>query len=147
MPSPTIKITSDQRDALYEQVRNHLSGLSDVFLAMETHRDYATAERLGIQFSEDMRLLGDLGWHKDNGGSQVELTMAPDELAALIKRLRDEARGGLADMVEEHEAIAGDKVAEEYEAAIRACDVVLVSLDPGEDRAVAPHAPPARSRR
>lgn len=128
MPSPTIKITSDQRDALYEQVRTHLSGLGDVFTAMERNSDFATAQRLGKEFSEDMRLLEDLGWHEDNGTSQVELTMPPEELTALTKRLRDEAKGGLADAIREDEASAGDKIAGEYEAAIRACDAVLVYL-------------------
>jgi hypothetical protein len=132
MPGPTIKITSDQRDALYEQVRNHLSDLSHVFTAMEHHHDFATAERLGNEFSEDMRLLGDLGWHGDNGRSQVELTMPHGDLAALIKRLRDEARGGLTDAIREDEASAGDKIAGKYEAAIRACEAVLVYLGSGE---------------
>jgi hypothetical protein len=127
MPS-TIKITSVQRDALYRQVRNHLSGLSDVFTAMEEHHDFATAKRLGNEFSEDMWLLGDLGWHEDNGRSQVELTMPRDELAVLTKRLREEAKGGLADAIKESEASAGDKITEKYEATIRACEAVLVYL-------------------
>jgi hypothetical protein len=128
MPRPTIKITSDQRDALYEQVRNHLSDLSHVFTAMEHHRDFATAERLGVQFSKDMRLLGDLGWHEDNGAGQVELTMPHEELAALMRRLCEEAKGGLADAIKESEASVGGKIAGEYEAAIRACGAVLVYL-------------------
>ncbi len=128
----TIKITSDQRDALYGQVRSHLAGLSDVFTAMELNGDFATAERLGAQFSEDMRLLGDLGWHEDNGRSQVELTMPSGDLAGLVRRLREEAKGGLSDATEENEASAGDKIAEEYESTIRACDAVLVYLGSGE---------------
>jgi hypothetical protein len=129
----TIKITSEQRNALYEQVRNHLSGLSDVFTAMERNSDFATAERLGNEFAEDMRLLEDIGWHEDNGRSQVELTMPHDDLAALVKRLRGEAKGGLADVMKEGEATTGDKIAGEYEATIRACDVVLVYLGSGEE--------------
>lgn len=132
MPTnPTIKITSVQRDALYRQVRNHLSGLSDVFIAMEEHHDFATAQRLGNEFAEDMRLLGDLGWHENNGASQVELTMPPEELAALMGRMRDEAKGGLADAIKGGEASA-DKIAEKHEAAIRACEAVLVYLGPRE---------------
>lgn len=128
----TIKITSDQRDALYEQVRTHLSGLSDVFTAMERNSDFATAERLGSEFSEDMRLLGDLGWHEDNGAGQIELTMPHEELAALMGRLRDEAEGGLADAIKESEASVGGKIAGEYEATIRACEAVLVYLSSRE---------------
>ncbi len=33
MPRPTLKIVASQRDALYEQVRNHLAGLGDVVVA------------------------------------------------------------------------------------------------------------------
>ena len=57
MPRKTIKITGEERDALYDQVRNHLAALGDVFVAMECQKDYATAERLGIEFGEDFRLL------------------------------------------------------------------------------------------
>ena len=35
MPRPTLKIVGSQRDALYEQVRNHLAGLGDVVVALE----------------------------------------------------------------------------------------------------------------
>jgi hypothetical protein len=36
----TIKITGEQRKALYEQVRNHLAGLGDLFVALECQKDY-----------------------------------------------------------------------------------------------------------
>lgn len=41
------------RRALCELVRNHLSGLDDFWLALERKSDYATAERLGLEFRED----------------------------------------------------------------------------------------------
>lgn len=53
MPRPTLKIVASQRDALYEQVRNHLAGLGDVVVALECQRDYSTAERLAVEFGED----------------------------------------------------------------------------------------------
>ena len=46
MPRKTIKVTGEERDAPYDQVRNHLAALGDVFVAMECQKDYATAERL-----------------------------------------------------------------------------------------------------
>jgi hypothetical protein len=79
MPRPTIKITGEQRNGLYAQVRNHLAALGDVFLAMECNDDVATAERLGREFSKDFRLLEDIGWHKDDSRDQVELTMPPED--------------------------------------------------------------------
>jgi hypothetical protein len=57
MPRPTLKIAGSHRDALYEQVRNHLAGLGDVVVALECQKDYPTAERLAIEFSEDFRLM------------------------------------------------------------------------------------------
>jgi hypothetical protein len=39
MPRPTLKIVASQRDALYEQVRNHLAGLGDVVFAHEEALD------------------------------------------------------------------------------------------------------------
>jgi hypothetical protein len=128
MPRSTIKITGEQRNALYAQVRNHL----DVFLAMECNEDIATAERLGREFSKDFRLLEDIGWHQDDSREEVELTMTPDNLAALLRRLREEAEGGLIDAIREREASAGTEVIEEHESAIRACEAVLACLDSGE---------------
>jgi hypothetical protein len=40
VPRKTIKITGEERDALYDQVRNHLAALGDVFVAMECQKDY-----------------------------------------------------------------------------------------------------------
>lgn len=48
MPSETIGITKDQRDALYGQVRTHLAALGDIWIALEGQKGYATAERLAF---------------------------------------------------------------------------------------------------
>jgi hypothetical protein len=72
----TIRITKDQRDELYEQVRNHLA-VGDLWLALETSKDYATAERLAIEFSKDFRLMADLGWDLEDQRERVALTMPP----------------------------------------------------------------------
>ena len=61
MPRPTLKIVASQRDALYEQVRNHLAGLGDVVVALECQRDYPTAERMAIEFGERLPAHGGLG--------------------------------------------------------------------------------------
>jgi hypothetical protein len=102
----TIKITGEQRKALYEQVRNHLAGLGDVFVALECQKDYPTAERLAIEFGEDFRLMADLGWNPEDGRDEVELTMPPHDLMEVAKRLRDEAQGGLVDVEEDRESVA-----------------------------------------
>ena len=78
-------------------MRNHLAALGDVFVAMEYHKDFATAERLGIEFGEDFRLLQDIGWPEDDGRDRIELTMPSEDLTELMRRLLAEAQGGLAD--------------------------------------------------
>jgi hypothetical protein len=62
MPETTITIDRDQRGGLYELVRNHLSSIEDFWVALKRTKDFATAERLGLEFAEDFRLLQDIGW-------------------------------------------------------------------------------------
>jgi hypothetical protein len=124
-----IKINGEQRSALYSQVRNHLSALGDVFLAMECDRDSVTAERLGREFSQDFRLLEDIGWAKEDDRDRIELTMHPGDLAPLLERLRMEAKGGLADAIKEREEVAGEEIIDELESTMKACDAVLVYLE------------------
>jgi hypothetical protein len=134
MPASTIRVTGDQRDALYAQVRSHLAALSDVFTAMEHQGDFATAERLGKEFAKDFRLLEDLGWYPEGSREQFELTMPPEELVPLMRRLRDEAKGGLIDAIKEREAVAGDEIIAEHESTMRACEAVLIYLDPEPEK-------------
>jgi hypothetical protein len=77
MPRPTLKIVASQRDALYEQVRNHLAALNDIWIAIEGNKDFATAEQLALEFAEDFRLMQDLGWDAEDPRDTVELTMPP----------------------------------------------------------------------
>ena len=61
MPT-TATIDRDQRDGIYEVVRNHLGAIGDVWIALEENEDFEIAERLGREFGEDFRLLADIGW-------------------------------------------------------------------------------------
>lgn len=128
MPRPTLKILASQREALYEQVRTHLGALNDVWIAMECNKDYDTAERLAIEFAEDFRLMEDLGWNPVDERDRVELTMAPHDLMEVARRLRDEAKGGLADARAERQATAEEKAVEEFESAGNACEEILRML-------------------
>jgi hypothetical protein len=56
--SPTI--TAAQRDALYDQILERLSGVGDVWIAVGSE-DFEAADRLGREYSDDPRLvLGDI---------------------------------------------------------------------------------------
>lgn len=138
MPRKTIKISGEERDALYDQVRNHLAALGDVFVAMECQKDYATAERLGIEFGEDFRLLQDLGWPEDDDRDRVELTMPYEDLTELMRRLCEEAEGGLADARKECEAVAGANVIEGLESTIQTCGEVMEAIELQERGAAGP---------
>lgn len=131
MPSTTATITGQQRDALYEQVRNHLGALNDVWIAMECNQDFATAERLGIEFGEDFKLLHDLGWDENDNRKVVELTMPREDLIEVLARLRREADGGLADSEEERKSKERDEeISQSFRFVRSTCDELLDQLDP-----------------
>jgi hypothetical protein len=130
MPRTTLKITDGQRKALYEQVCNHLAAFGDLWIALETDREYTNAERLAVEFGEDFRLLEDLGWDPNDGRYTVELTMERHDLIEVIMRLRDEAKGWLNGRTEEARASSEfDRHVERFEAARLACEDILDVLD------------------
>lgn len=123
---PTITITSEQRRGLYELVRNHISGLGDVWLVMEQNSDFATAERLGREFAEDVLLLNDLGWHPGDERAAFELTMPADDLAEALDRLRGEAERLLDESPTERRSRADDeKVNSRVETGLNTCGELL----------------------
>lgn len=126
MARSAIKLTRDQREAIYQAVRTHLVGLSDVFTLLERQDDVPAAEKLAREFADDFRLLEDLGWHEHGSSGQVELTMPHPELSALMKRIREETEGGFHDAVRERDSVAP---VERLVATMRACEAVLVYTD------------------
>jgi hypothetical protein len=91
-------ITRAQRDAIYELVMDHLTGIGDVWLCVE-RREYATAKRLGREFYGDLRLLEDLGWAETIEDETVALTVEPGELSRALARLHRDASGSLGTYV------------------------------------------------
>jgi hypothetical protein len=76
----TPTISSAQRDALYDQILDKLSGIGDVWLAVSA-QDYVAADRLGRAYSDDLRLvLDDLGWDDGPPLAAIELTTPSDVL-------------------------------------------------------------------
>jgi hypothetical protein len=135
LPRETIRITKDQRDALYEQVRNHLAAVGDLWLALGARKDYATAERLAIEFGEDFRLLADLGWSREDRRERVALTMPPHDLMEVIRRLRDEAQGGLANAEQIRAEEEDGRRSKAFEAARQTCEGILTALGDLEEGA------------
>lgn len=84
-----VTITADQRDALYDRILDRLSGIGDVWLAADSE-DFATADRLGREYSDELRLvLDDLGWGDGPEGGSIELESSPQVLRRVFARLRD----------------------------------------------------------
>lgn len=86
----TARINREQRDGIYELVRNHLAGIGDIAVALEDLEDIGTAKRLGLEFVEDVRLLQDIGWHPSDSR---EADAEPDAVLRFAAQLAAAERG------------------------------------------------------
>jgi hypothetical protein len=126
----SIVINADQREGLYELVRNHLGSIEDFWVAMERTEDFAVAERLGREFAEDFRLLEEIGWASDDPREEFALTMAADELVPLLKRLHEEADQILVEHGSEARSSREDAETHlRFHLGYEACEKVLADLD------------------
>jgi hypothetical protein len=121
----TTTITADQRDGLYELVRNHLAGIGDIAIALEERRDYTGAQQLARQFAEDLRLLVDIGWRPDDRRQAFALTMQPPELAKALGRLHEEAERPAERQSREEDEETDRRLL----GGLDACEAVLLALD------------------
>ena len=129
MPSITATINRHQRDGLYELVRNHLGAISDIWIALEENEDFAVAERLGLEFSEDLRLLADIGWQPREERDVFELTMPALDLMEVLKRLHEEAAAVLTESPGERDSREEDAETEaRFQLGLDACEEALVGL-------------------
>lgn len=133
MPDVTATIDRDQRDGLYELVRHHLYSIEDLWIAFGRSRDFATAERLGVEYGEDFRLLADIGWVAVDDRESFELTMPPLDLIEVLRRLRGEAKRVLVESGTERESREADAETDaRFQLGLDACEKVLVDLDERE---------------
>jgi hypothetical protein len=122
----SLTITVEQRDALYDQIFDRLSGIGDVWIAASM-KNYEAAGRLGREYSDDLRLvLDDLGWGDGPGGT-IELRTPPDVLRRALTRLRDAAIGLEASQEEERAEVRAAE--ERNRLVVEACRQVLTDLD------------------
>ena len=126
----TATIDRERRDALYELVLNHVNSVGDLWVAME-ERDFAKAERLGIEYGEDLRLMQDLGWAEEDGRESIALTMPSHDLMELLGRLQGEAESVLTGsacvrMLQAEE----ENARERYRRAKATCEELIEQLDP-----------------
>jgi hypothetical protein len=138
VPAITTTIDRDQREGLYELVRNHLGSIEDFFVALERTKDFAKAEQLGLEFAEDFRLLRDIGWGEDECGEAFELTLPPHDLTKLLRRLHGEATQVLAPSGTDAKASREEAdTSRRFQLGYEACEQVMAEVDPSEPRAIA----------
>lgn len=129
MPA-TTKIDRRQREGLYELVRNHLGSIEDFWVALERTGNFAEAEQLALEFAEDFRLLGDIGWEEEDKREKFELKMPAEDLKALLQRLHGEAMALLVESGSEAESRREDaETTRRLQCGYQACEVVLAELD------------------
>jgi hypothetical protein len=124
-PVGALAIGRVQREAIYEEVLNHLNSIGDIPGLIE-RGDYGTAQRLRREIERDLRLLDDLGWAEQDPGESFELTMASDELARTLERLHRDACGGVCEHVLRDKT--EEQVTERHARAARACAAVLAAI-------------------
>lgn len=135
MPDTTITIDRDQREGLYELVHNHLYSIEDFWITFARSRDYATAERLALEFGEDFRLLADIGWAAKDERETFELTMPVHDLMELLQRLHSEAVSVLVKSGAEAQSSREDAETDQrFQLGYEACNKLLDDLDPRRDR-------------
>lgn len=139
MPDTTITIDRDQREGLYELVRNHLGSIEDFWVALERTGDFAKAEQLGLEFGEDFRLLDDIGWRPEERHEAFELTMPPLDLTELLQRLHGEAAVVLVESGAEAEASREDADTDRrFQLGYETCNEMLAELNPQLPRGGSP---------
>jgi hypothetical protein len=130
VPAITTTIDRDQRDGLYELIRNHLGGIEDFWVALERTRDFDTVERLGAELADGFRLLQDIGWRPAEEREVFALTMPPHDLAELLKRLHGEAAKVLVESGSEARSSREDADTDwRFQLGCEACEKVLAGLD------------------
>jgi hypothetical protein len=131
VPESTITIRRDQREGLYELIRNHLGSIEDFWVAFQRTNDFAVAEQLGLEFAEDFRLLEDIGWAEPDERVAFELTMPPHDLMEVLRRLQGEAVEVLVPSGEESQSAREDAETNlRFQLGYEACEKVLADLDP-----------------
>jgi hypothetical protein len=122
-----VIISAEQRDALYDRILSRLSGIDDVWLAA-SRSDYDTADRLGREYCDELRLvLDDLGWGDGPEGNELELTTDRVVLRRVFGRLQ---RSTVGEREAQATSWAESRDLEDRNRLVgEACATVLEALD------------------
>jgi hypothetical protein len=128
-----ITITVEERNALYEYLLSHLTGLDDLREAFE-QEEFDRASRLSIEFGDELRLMEDLGWGHTNVDGPIEVTMPPGQRSRLFLWLRAGIESLRRDE-EREEAEIENEAHSKRERVVQiagACDRVLEGASSGD---------------
>jgi hypothetical protein len=122
----SVTITREERDALYERILIRLSGIDGVYRAVEGE-DWGSAQKLGQEFSDLLRLVcEDLGWG-EGPGERVELKTPPDVLRRALDVV---ARSAKHDREHhEDECRQAEESAKEARFLEQACERIVGELE------------------
>jgi hypothetical protein len=121
-----ITISARQRDALYDQILDRLTGIGDIEMAIQAEK-LEEADRLAREYSDYLQLLAnDLGVG-EGSGETIELTTPPEALRRALVRLRELAVGHASGLETQLDEIQTIRVRSRHIAA--ACASVLEELD------------------
>jgi hypothetical protein len=96
-----ITITREQRAVLWADLAGDLTAIGDVYGAL-ARGEWAKAQKLRCRFEEDMRLLDDIGWAREDPESKAyEITIAADDLRRTIERLHADAESLVSEQLME----------------------------------------------
>jgi hypothetical protein len=121
----SLTITAAQRDALYDQILDRLSGIGDIEIAIQAE-NFEDAERLAREYSDELRLLLDDLGIGEGEGQPVALVTPPDVLRRVLPRLRERAEGYSASLEPQWEEARTIK--ERNRVVAEACEAVLAGL-------------------
>jgi hypothetical protein len=121
-----LTVTAAQRDALYDQILDRLSGIGDIEVAIRAE-DYDDAQRIGREYSDDLRLLLDDLGIGEGDGEAVELDTPPQVLRRVLPRLRELALDHSAGLEPQWAEV--QELRERNRLVSEACEAVLGGLD------------------
>jgi hypothetical protein len=122
-------ISAGERDALYDRILIHLSGIDAVYLAVE-ERNFEAAERLSQEFCDELHLVMDgLGWG-ERQQREVALMSPPDVVRRVISRLRKDAEA--LEVLDEQKRAELQQREDRNQRVRETCDRVLAVLGEAE---------------
>jgi hypothetical protein len=119
-----LRLNRNQRDALYVSITSRLTGIDEVYAAIEAE-DWVAAERLASEFADYLHVVQDLGWGEE--GSETILTVAPDVVRRAMTRLQERAVVEGQEEAEERDELA--RLARRNQLLRETCSQVLGALD------------------